>query len=95
MQRIVWLIQIVVVAGLVAGGFYYWARRQPDPAKRAVILRRAGFGLMALATFFFGAFIIGDPFAAPGGWKAAGLVANCTSVTRTNGRYGRHPVVPS
>jgi hypothetical protein len=75
MQRIVWLIQIVVVAGLIVGGFYYWARRQPDPAKRAVLLRRAGFGLMALSTFFFGAFIIGDTFADPGGWKAAGLVA--------------------
>jgi hypothetical protein len=74
-QRIVWLIQIAVVVGLIAGGFYYWARRQADPAKRAVILRRAGFGLMALSTFFFGAFIIGDTFADPGGWKAAGLVA--------------------
>ena len=75
MQRIVWLIQIVVVAGLILGGSYYWARRQPDPAKRAVLLRRAGFGLMALSTFFFGAFVIGDTLADPGGWKAAGLVA--------------------
>jgi hypothetical protein len=75
MQRIAWLIQIVVIAGLIAGGLYYWARRQPDPAKRAVLLRRAGFGLMALSTFFFGAFIIGDTFTDPGGWKAAGLVA--------------------
>jgi hypothetical protein len=75
MHRIVWLIQIVVVVGLISGGFYYWARRQPDPAKRAVLLRRAGFGLMALSTFFFGAFVIGDTFTDPGGWKAAGLVA--------------------
>jgi len=30
---------------------------------------------MALSTFFFGAFIIGDTFTDPGGWKAAGLVA--------------------
>ena len=75
MQRIVWLIQIVVVAGLVLGGFYYSVRRQPDPVKRAVLLRRAGFGLMALSTFFFGAFVIGDTFTDPGGWKAAGLVA--------------------
>jgi len=49
--------------------------RQPDPVKRAVVLRRAGFGLMALSTVFFGAFIIGDTFTGPGGWKAAGLVA--------------------
>jgi low temperature requirement protein LtrA len=75
MQRIAWLLQIVMVVGLILGGFYYWARRQPDPAKRAVLLRRAGLGLMALSTFFFGAFIIGDTFADPGGWKAAGLVA--------------------
>ncbi len=75
MQRIVWLIQIAVVVGLILGGFYYWARRQPDPAKRGVLLRRAGFGLMALSTFFFGAFVIGDTFADPGSWKAVGLVA--------------------
>ncbi len=75
MQRIVWLIQIVASVGLIVGGLYYWARRQPDPAKRAVLLRRAAFGLMALSTFFFGAFVIGDTFADPGGWKAAGLVA--------------------
>jgi hypothetical protein len=49
--------------------------RQPDPVKRAVLLRRAGFGLMALSTLFFGSFIIGDTFADPGGWQAAGLVA--------------------
>ena len=75
MQRVVWLIQVVVVAGLIVGGFYYWARRQSDPAKRAAFVRRAGFGLMALSAFFFGAFIIGDTFADPGGWKAAGLVS--------------------
>lgn len=75
MQRIVWLIQIAAVGGLIFGGFYYWARRQPDPAKRAVLLLRAGFGLMALSTFFFGAFVIGETFTDPGGWKAAGLVA--------------------
>ena len=75
MQRIVWLIQIVVVVGLILGGSYYWTRRHPDPAKRAVLLQRAGLGLTGLSTIFFGAFIIGDTFADPGGWKAAGLVA--------------------
>ncbi len=49
--------------------------RQPDPARRAIALRQAGFGLMALSTFVFGAFITGDTFVDPGGWKAAGLVA--------------------
>jgi hypothetical protein len=33
MQRIAWLIQIVVVAGLIVGGFYYWA--QSSPARRS------------------------------------------------------------
>ena len=36
--------------------------RQPDPVKRALVLRRAGFTLMALFPFFFGAFIVGDQF---------------------------------
>jgi hypothetical protein len=51
------------------------AVRQPDPVKRAAALRRAGLGLMAVSAFFFGAFLIGDTFTDPGGWKAAGLVA--------------------
>ncbi len=75
MQRVGWLIQIVVVVILFLGGTYYWVRRQPDPAKRAVLLRRVGFGLMALSTVLFGAFVVGETFADPGGWKAAGLVA--------------------
>lgn len=49
--------------------------RQPDRKRRAVLLKRTGFGLMALSAFFIGAFIIGETFADPGGWKAAGLVA--------------------
>ena len=57
---------VLVIAALV---------RQPDAVKRAISLRRAGFTWMALFTFFFGAFIIGDTFTDPGGWKAAGLVA--------------------
>ncbi len=48
---------------------------QPDSAKRAAVLRRAGFGLMALFTFLFALFLIGETFTDPGGWKAAGLVA--------------------
>ena len=49
--------------------------RQPDPVKRALLLRRVGFTWMALFTLLFGAFIVGDTFSDPGGWKAAGLVA--------------------
>lgn len=57
---------IIVIVALV---------RQQDPVKRANLLKRTGFTLMALLTFFFGAFIVGDTFVDPGGWKAAGLVA--------------------
>jgi len=64
---------IVVVAAIVI--VIVAVVRQPDPAKRALLLRRAGFTLMALFTFFFGAFIVGETFFDPGGWKAAGLVA--------------------
>ena len=46
-----------------------------DPAKRASFLRWSGFTVMALSTFFFGAFVVGETFSDPGGWKAAGLVA--------------------
>lgn len=49
--------------------------RQRDPAKRARLLRRSGFALMALFTVFFGLFAIGETFSDPGGWKALGLVA--------------------
>jgi hypothetical protein len=41
----------------------------------ARLLKWAGFILMALSTLIAGIFIIGETFADPGGWKAAGLVA--------------------
>lgn len=65
----------ILVAAVAIGFVIVAVVRQPDPARRAVMLRRAGFGLMALSTFIFGAFIIGETFADPGGWKAVGLVA--------------------
>jgi hypothetical protein len=64
----------VLVFALVIGFVIVAVIRQLDPVKRAVVLRRAGFGLMALSTFLFGAFIIGETSTDPGGWKAAGLV---------------------
>ena len=63
------VVAIVIVLVIVA------AVRKSDPVKRAAALRWAGFGLMAVSTFIFGAFLIGETFADPGGWKAAGLVA--------------------
>ena len=49
--------------------------RLPDPQKRARILKRTGFGVMAFITAFFGLFIVGETFTDPGGWQALGLVA--------------------
>ena len=40
----------------------------------ARFLKWAGFTVMALSTLIAGAFIVGDTFTDPGGWKAAGLV---------------------
>jgi hypothetical protein len=65
----------VIVAAIAIAVLIVAVVRHPDPARRAAVLRRAGFGLMALSAFFFGAFLIGDAFADPGGWEAAGLVA--------------------
>ncbi|HET7237080.1 MAG TPA: hypothetical protein VFK59_11695 [Actinomycetota bacterium] len=49
--------------------------REKDPARRSVILRRAGFAAMALGTLFIGAFLVAETFHDPGGWEAVGLVA--------------------
>jgi hypothetical protein len=49
--------------------------RQPDPLKRARVLKRAGFGVTAFFTAFFGLFVVGETFTDPGGWRALGLVA--------------------
>jgi len=62
---------VAIVIGLAIAAIV----RQPDPVKRAILLRRSGFGLMAPSTVVFAAFIIGETFTDPGGWKAAGLVA--------------------
>jgi hypothetical protein len=65
---------VIVAAAAIAIVIVVLAR-QPDQVKRARVLRRAGFTWMALFTFVFGAFIVGETFSDPGGWKAAGLVA--------------------
>ncbi|HZD00639.1 MAG TPA: hypothetical protein VFA46_10745 [Actinomycetes bacterium] len=62
------IVVIVILAAVLV-------MRQPDPAKRARILKRTGFGVMAFVTAFFGLFVAGDTFADPGGWTALGLVA--------------------
>ena len=62
---------IVVIVILVATCL----ARLPDPQKRARILKRTGFGVMAFITASFGLFIVGETFTDPGGWQAFGLVA--------------------
>lgn len=66
---------VVLVVALAAGFVIVAVVRRPDPLRRAVLLTRTGLGLMALSTFVFGAFVIGETFTDPGGWMAAGLVA--------------------
>jgi hypothetical protein len=70
------MLSVLVVAIAIAIALLIVAVvRRPDPVRRAVVLRQAGFGLVALPAFFFGAFLLGDAFAEHGGWRAAGLVA--------------------
>jgi hypothetical protein len=66
---------LVLVVALVIGLVIVALVRQSDPARRASVLRRVGFSLMALSTLVVGAFIVGETFTDPGGWEAAGLVA--------------------
>lgn len=49
--------------------------RQKTPARRALVLKRAGFIVTALFTLVFVLFVVGDTFTDPGGWKALGLVS--------------------
>jgi hypothetical protein len=50
--------------------------RHRDRAGRALALRRAGLGWMAVFALFFGAFVIGYTVDDPGGWTALLLVAS-------------------
>lgn len=49
--------------------------RGRSPARRAHLLRRAGFWLMALNAVLVGLFVIGETVDEPGGWQAVGLIA--------------------
>jgi hypothetical protein len=63
------LFAVVVIVAVV---FFL---RQQDPARRPLILKRAGFIVMAVSTLFFGLFVVGETFTDPGGWKALRLVS--------------------
>ena len=62
---------LVVIAIVVALVFAL----QRERSEGARFLRLAGFGVVALSTVFFGAFVVGDTLADPGGWAALGLIA--------------------
>jgi hypothetical protein len=49
-------------------------RRGEDALPAAVVLRRAGFGIVVAWTFLGGAFIAGETVADPGGLAAVGLI---------------------
>jgi hypothetical protein len=49
--------------------------RQPDRGKRALMLKRTGFVVMAVPSGLFGLFVVGETFADPGGWEALALIA--------------------
>lgn len=72
LSGILLLAAIIAVIAIPVAVLY---ARQPDEAKRARFLRRAGLAVMALSTLLVGIFAIGEAFDHPGGWKAAGLVA--------------------
>jgi hypothetical protein len=63
---------VLVVIAVIA---YLYSRRHGTDVERARFLRRAGFGVSAVAAIFFGAFIVGDTLADPGGWQGAALIA--------------------
>jgi hypothetical protein len=60
-MRIVWLAQIVVIVGLIFGGFYYWARRQKMPAAKPAVEGEQGrrrISLLTEAVAYVGAILI-------------------------------------
>jgi hypothetical protein len=67
----IFLLPVVVI---VAWAVVYLIRTK-ESLKRARFLKIAGLVLMWLFSAFMGMFIVGDTFADPGGWEAAGYVA--------------------
>ena len=63
------LVAIIVVIAVVL------LLRERDPARRASILQRAGFIVMAVPSLLFALFVVGETFMDPGGWEALALVA--------------------
>ncbi len=51
-------------------------RRDEDRGRRALLVKRAGLGIMGAFGFVVAAFAIGEPLADPGGWLGVGMVAS-------------------
>lgn len=62
---------VLALAGIAVAAFF----REHSTRKRAVILRRAGAGLVGFSSAFFAVFLAGETLGDPGGWEAAGLIA--------------------
>jgi hypothetical protein len=71
MRTTVLLVVVVVAAAVIAPLLL----GHGDPARQATILRRLGFGLIAVETGFFGLFVVAETVADPGGGRAVGLIA--------------------
>jgi len=66
----IFLLPVVVV---IVWSVVYLVRTK-EPMKRSRFLKTAGLVLMGLFSAFIGLFIVGETFADPGGWEAAGYV---------------------
>lgn len=71
------LVAALPIAAVVLAvfGAAHLLRKYEDPERRARALKGAGMGVIAAVGLFFGAFLIGESFADPGGWAAVRLTA--------------------
>ena len=63
---------VLLVAALLLGALLMRGR---SPARRARLLRRAGFAVMTVLAVLAGVFVVGESFGDPGGLRAVGLIA--------------------
>ena len=63
---------ILLLAAVLVGALLVRGR---SAAQRARLLRRTGFGVMAVLAVLVGVFVIGETVDDPGGWSAVGLIA--------------------
>lgn len=66
-----WLLVLFAVVIAVTA----FLMRGQGPTAHAMFLRRTGLTFLCVSTLFIGLFVVGETFADPGGWRAAGLTA--------------------